>query len=516
MSIPPIILDGVPTCPAGYGLSPDGTQCLPITAPVSVTTTGLSLPEIDPVQAARLSARGVADSGLIERAIVAWASSAWNLIASLFALAATSFDLYFSALGKFFILAQGQRTAGYYELIAALMTDLLGIEVDGAQLFAEFKAKGRVASMTKVGGAFFNALASESAGIEQVDAGSAWKTSPGQGVGGLPVHDFQPGEGVKAAQAMLGFAMSFAVREGNTDALASLLNIHGWNLGEMFKDFAEDFSKSVGLSRLLRIAIRPLFQIMVALPLQYDLHRQYRPTLLGVTDAIRAWKIGAFSDADLAAEFQMHGFSDARIKAMTADKSKALSIHEYRTALAATGKTLPAGFMTEDIMAARLAVDQYDLPTVQGWNIVLDHDPARKLSLTYVDHYVFQFLTGHITTEGIKAFLDQAQSAAGVLLTAGEFAAMRALVDSVSANPVLRIRHLPYATLQLAYIDGTISLTELEDHLRLLGYAENDVTILVLETLFKAKHKETVAATKAAKKKPGASTPGSVLPGIGG
>jgi hypothetical protein len=516
MSIPPIILDGVPTCPQGYGLSPDGTQCLPITAPVSVTTTGLSLPEIDPVQAARLAARGTADSGIIERAIVALASSAWNLIGDLFALAADVYNTFLAQLAKFFLFAQGQRTEGYYQFIAALMTDLTGIEVDGAKLFRDFQTKGRVASMTSIGAALFNALASESAGEEQVTSGSAWKITPGAGLGGLPVHDFKAGEGVKAAQALLGFATSFAVREGNTDALASILNIHGWNLGEIFKDFAEDFSKSIGLSRLLRIAIRPLFQIMVALPLQYDLHRQYRPTLIGVTDALRAWKIGAFSAEDLAAELQMHGFSDARIKALTADKSKALSIHEYRTALAASGKTLPANFMTEDIMAARLAVDQYDLPTVQGWNIVLDHDPARKLSLTYVDHYVFQFLTGHITTEGIKAFLDQAQSAAGVLLTAGEFAAMRALVDSVSANPVLRIRHLPYATLQLAYIDGTISLTELEDHLRLLGYAEADITILTLETLFKAKQKEAAAAAKAAKKKPAASTPGSVLPGIGG
>src|SRR5438445_7338393 len=279
MSIPPVILNGVPIGSQGVGLSPDGTKCIPISPPISVDVAGVAAQEIDPTQAARLSSRGFAKGGLIERAVVAQASSAWNLIGGIFSLATDAYNLFFALAAKFFFFAQGQRTEGYYQFIAALMTDLTGIDVDGAKLFRDFQSKGRVASMTAIGAALFNALASESAGIEQADSGSAWKVSPGAGVGGLPVHDFKPGEGVKAAEAMLGFATSFAVREGNTDALAEFLNIKGWNFGAAFKDFAEDFSKSLGFSRLLRIAIRPLFQIMVALPLQYDLHREYRPTL---------------------------------------------------------------------------------------------------------------------------------------------------------------------------------------------------------------------------------------------
>lgn len=516
MSIPPIILNGQPTCPQGYGLSPDGSQCLPITPPLSVDVAGVAAQEIDPSQAARLGAAGYKASGIIERAVVAYATRAITIgkaiITGLFGL----YDWAISELGEVFAAAQAQNAPGFYKLAAALMADLTGFVVDGDKLVSTFTQEGRVAAMQYLGGQLFQGLASEFAGTAQKAEGSLFAVPTGGGIGGLPVKDYKAGDGVKAAEAFLGFATSFSVREGNADALADVLGTEVWEVGRVFKDFAEDFSKSVSLGRMMRVAISPLLKVMVADPLTYDLNTQYRPTLLGETDAIRAWKIGAFSDADLAAELQMHGYSDARINALTADKGKPLSIGDYRTAIAASGKTLPAGTMTEDIMASRLAVEQYDLPTIQGLNIVLDQEPARKLSLTYVEHYVFQFLTGHITEPAINSFLDQAQSAAGVLLTAGEFAALRALVASVAATPVLRVRHLPLATLQLAYIDGTITLDELETHLQLLGYSADDITILTLETLFKSKEKAAVAAAKAAKGKTGTATPGSALAGIGG
>ncbi len=509
MSIPPIIINGQPTCPEGYGLSPDGSQCLPISPPLSVNVAGVASQEIDPAQAARQSAAGYKASGIIERAVTAYATRAItigeSIIVGLFGL----YDWGISKLGELFAAAQAQNSSGFYALAAALMADLTGLEVDGEALYNRFAVQGRVAAMQYLGETLLQGIAAELAGVPQAGAGLLFKAPSGAGVGGLPVKTYAPGDGIKAAETFVGFATSFSVREGNADALSDVLGNDLWDVGRVFKDFAEDFSKSLGLGRMLRVAIRPLLQIMVALPLQYDLNTQYRPTLLDVSDAIRSWKIGAFSLDDLTAELQQHGYSDARIKALTADKAKPLSVGDYRIALAASGKTLPAGTMTTDMMAARLAVEQYDVPTIDGLNQVLDQDPARKLSLTYVEHYVFQFLTGHITADAINSFLEMAQAASGVLLTAGEFAALKQLVASVSSNSVLRVRHLPWFTLQLAYIDGSISLDELQTHLEELGYAADDVTILILETLFKAKKLQEAAALKAAKGKTGKPSAGS-------
>lgn len=498
MSIPPTIVNGQATCPSGYGLSPDGSECLPISAPISVDVLGTAAQELDPAAAALLSARGLAQSGLIERAFVAMFSTLATIAAPLVGFAASLFDTFLASLAGFFFDAQGQRNAGYYLLIAALFTDLTGIDVDGAKLYSEFQSKGRVATMRTLGGALFNTLASEFVGETQTDAGSAWKITPGSGLGGLPSHAFQPGEGVAAASAMLGYATSFAVREGNTDMLADFLP---WGMGRWFKDFGEDFSKSIGLGRLLRVALRPLMQVMVADPLQADLNTQYRPKLLSDAQAIKASRMGALSQEGLASELAMLGYSDARQIALQAQIDKGLSLGQLET-LRAHGDLSDADFAVE---LSRL---DYDPSRAQQIIRALDLQPARRLSLAYMDHYVLQYLEGKLTAQAIGSFLDGIGASGKFLVTPGELAGVRGLV-SLTSSTTLRPRHLSVLTLQQAYIDGTITLDEFNAHTAALGYSADDQTILELETLIKAKDKQAAAAAKAAKGKTGTPTPAS-------
>jgi len=98
--------------------------------------------------------------------------------------------------------------------------------------------------MQATGAAFVDLLASEFAGVTQTDEGGVFKVAKGTGIGGLPNVPLTPEGGMNAARAFLGFAMSFAVREGNTDFFASLIP---FGIGEGYKAFAEDLSKSLGL-----------------------------------------------------------------------------------------------------------------------------------------------------------------------------------------------------------------------------------------------------------------------------
>jgi hypothetical protein len=516
VSIPPIPINGVNTCPQGYALSPDGSECIPISPPISVDVTGVAAAEIDYVQQGLKSALGWLQSGTLEHLIVSALSSFGFIFQSLIAKAMSLYDSVLAALGVIFLGAQAQGTAGFYELAASLMSDLLGIEVDGAKLWADLQSKGRVAAMTDLGGALFQTLASEFAGEAQKQQGQRFIPTPGVGMGGLPVKNFGPGDGIAAAKSFIGFVTAFAIREGNTDVLRDLPIARQWGLLDTFKDFAEDFSKGLGLGRMMRVALRPLMQAMVALPLQNDLYAQYRPVLLGQTEALRAWKASQFTDDELAAELAMHGFSDRRIAALKIYEDRPLAFRYYQT-LRASRKVLPAMLqLTDDDISARLRTDNYDVPTSQSWMALEDIDPARRVSLLYVEHYVTLFLQGHITFDAITNFLKQAQSARGVLLTDGEWLALNDLVNSVSVNPVLRVRHLSFFSLQLAYIDGTITLDELETHLQQLGYSDSDITILTLETLFKSKERAAAAAAKAAKGKTGKATAGSALAGLGG
>lgn len=501
MSIPPIIIGGQPTCPDGYALSPDQTQCIPISPPIRVDVTGVASQEIDPANSARLSARGIRDSGLIERFVTALATTAITLGKDIITGISSFFDWSIAFVANLALSAQGQGTSGFYALSAALMTDLLGIEVDGDALYSKFVNGGRVEAMNYLGGTIFQALAAEFAGVHQRGKGNAFTFPIGSGMGGLPAVMPKPGDGIKAAETFLGFATSFAVREGNTDAFAEICENPIWNPVRALKDFGEDFSKSLGIGRLLRVAIRPLMQIMVAEPLTHDLNTQYRPTFLKPAEAVRAWASGFITLAEFQTEMAAAGYSDSRINALSWQHEKMPSVQELETLRA--GRAIDP--QDEKVWFHRLGYTDEVIALLQK---ARDLEPARKLSLRYLEHYLEQYLQGHLTQASVNSFLDAMAASNRVLVTPGELEAVRALV-ALTATATLRPRHLSLAQLQLGYIDGTITLQELEQHLTDIGYSADDVTTLGIETLIKARDKAATAAAKAAKKKTGTPKPGS-------
>lgn len=511
MSIPPSFYpDGTPYCPSGYGLSPDQTECIPITPPIKVDAPGVAAQEVDPSQFARQAAGGYKSSGIIGDFVARLFSWPIRQMTSLVSVATQTLDAVLASLSKLFFAAQAQRTPEYFALVAALLEDLLGIATDGRKLYDDFQAKGRLAAVEDIGAGLFNALASEFAHEKQADSGSAWKISPGTGIGGLPAQTLTPAGGVDAARALMGFAMSFAIREGNTDFLADLFPLPAFRA---FKDFAEDFSKSIGLGRLVRLGIRPLMQVMVAEPLQQALNFQYTPKILSVSELAFARNSGSLDDPTVFEEYAMNGYNQKRAEILSAHYGHHANVRDLWTLFAAQ-------VLTDTDLAGRLRVQGY---TEQGRIDVsraMEWEPARSVTAKYAEHYVTQFLEGHITAAAAKGFLDAltAQLSTGkVPLTSGEILHLRDLVDTIqAAGATLRPRHLSVAQLQLAYIDGTITLQDFEDHLAHIGYVPDDVTILTVETLIKAKDKAAAAAKKAAKGKIGTPTPGSAASPTGG
>src|SRR2546425_4922434 len=52
---------------------------------------------------------------------------------------------------------------------------------------------------------------------------------------------------------------------------------------EAIATLAKDLVAGMGLSRLARVALRPLAQTMIATPLEWKVHKEFRPTLLGAS-----------------------------------------------------------------------------------------------------------------------------------------------------------------------------------------------------------------------------------------
>lgn len=482
---------GIPQCPTGYHFDPvQGLCCPDISPPVNMQdptirslVTGLADREFDPAQYAKAAAQGLKDSGMFESWVVALLRAAIRLLAPLIEEAASLLDDVLTVLAEVFQAAQGQNSTGYYRLAGAMITDLTGVEADGDQLARDFQGGGRQAAMRGLGGSIFNTLASEFANETQATVGGVFQTPAGSGLAGLPGVTLSPEQGIAGAKAFLGYAAGFAIREGNTDMLAAYLP-HG--IGEMFKDFAEDFAKNLGIGRMARLVWKPLVSTLVATPAQQAMNIQYRPTLLDVAQAYRAWITGDFSPDDLARELSLHGLSQARGAALQWQHAKPLDPKSARV-LNATGQMDDNNFQiwmrrtghTDEVSALMQQAD--------------DMTPARDACLAAARHFAGQYLVGRITRIQYAGALDSIKNNmnGAPLLTAGEVQNLNLIPEIGSA--AIR-RHLSVAQLQREYIDGLMTLGEFSQAVSDLGYGADDVQLLEQELLISAKRASDRAA----------------------
>jgi len=493
--IPPLpdpLGTGIPQCPDGYTFDPVQGLCCPNAIPpvnvqdptIRATVSALADTEFDPAQAYKVGMQGVKDSGIIERIVVAFLRGAVKLLAPLIEEAASLVDDLLTVLAEAFQAAQGQHATGYYRLAATLMTDLMGISANGDSLVAAFQSGGRQNAMSQLGGDIYDVLASEFANITQTASDGSFTVAKGTGVAGLPAITLTPEQGVAGGKAFLGYAAGFSIREGNTDLLAAILP-HG--VGEIFKDFAEDFAKNLGIGRLARQVWKPLVTTMVGTPMQQALNLQYRPKLYDAGQACRAFVTGDLDAPGLARELSLQGYSDARQAGIFWQHVKGLDYAQLRD-LWAVGAIADSDLTT---WMQRIGHPS----TVQALMMqASDVAPARAACLATARHFAEMYLLGKITRVQFQGAVNSVQHKLDGtnLLTDGEVAALLSLPVIAGAAP---LHHLSIPMLFRNYEDGLITLTEFTDKVTALGYSADEVTVLEQELLISAKR----AADRAAK-----------------
>lgn len=456
---------------------------LPVNPPTTVNVGEVAAHEIDPKNFGELFAQGQANSGWIERlAIAIWLGLVKSLQTALSMLASV-LDTLLSSLGQFFLAAQANNTPGFYQLTADLITDLTGIEVDGGALFDKYQKRGRIAAMQATGGAFVDMLASEFAGVTQTESGGVFHVAPGSGIGGLPAKELTPEGGMNAARAFLGFAMSFAVREGNTDFFAELIP---FGIGHGFKAYAEDLSKSLGLGRLTRLALKPLFQNLVAIPMTWAFNKQYMPTLLGAHEAVRAFNSGLYTGEQLNEELMRHGFNQERRNALQAFHSKYPS--EADLFLLELAGQFPNSEHRNTLKRIGYNDDNIDLLLkAEGIHI------KRRLSLHIAETLIHHLLIGTIDLATYSAVLNR------FTFTDQERQDLTGFASELLQHPRKR---LTFAQMTTAFVDGVVAVDEVANYLHEEGYREDDIAILLQIDLLKLKdHQAKAAAAKAKKPK---------------
>jgi len=454
---------------------------------ISTVVTALADRAIDVRQVAKLGMEGVKDSGIIEHWITAALFAVIKMVRPIFEIAASGLDDLLAVATDVFTASQGLHSHGFYILSGHLMTDLLGVEVDGEKLWNDFKTGGRQAAMRDLGGALFNTLAGEFTGVVQTTAGGDFNMPRGKGIGGLPDVKLTPQGGLDGCRALIGYITSFAIREGNTDVLASLIP-KGY--GEFFKDFAEDFSKGLGIGRLLRPALKNLIAVTIANPMLQALNMQYRPTIFDAKQAHAAWVQQIISADQLKAILAMHGWNDSLMGELQWEHTAKPTRAELRDAHI-------LGIMPDFEYLTWMRRLGYTDDVTTTLDAMLDAVPLRMIALRTAEGWASNYLHGKITSVQYTGLIDSIRhTALGTpLLSDNEIAAFKNTPSFASATPK---RHLSVAQLNRHYEDGLITLQEYEAAVSALGYDVDAVTELVQELLLSAKRASDRAARAAA------------------
>lgn len=90
-------------------------------------------------------------------------------------------------------------------------------------------------------------------------------------------------------------------------------------------ELARELINNTGLSRLTRVALRPLAATCIATPMQWELNKRYRPVMLPAAAAIRHWLRGHLDAAELDEILAREGHGERAIEALMFDARKFLS-----------------------------------------------------------------------------------------------------------------------------------------------------------------------------------------------
>jgi hypothetical protein len=159
----------------------------------------------------------------------------------------------------------------------------------------------------------------------------------GKAIGGLLLgqleREFAPAGGgplvpnVAPAETFAGLAVNFGLASGIMGVLGGLVPLI--HLDEL-RELGEEVARNVGLGRLVRRALTPLIQIMVAQPLTWALNTKYLPTQFKETELVNPYLGTQLNHTQLYNAMHLLGYSDDKIQAFVQMHQKRLNPAEVK------------------------------------------------------------------------------------------------------------------------------------------------------------------------------------------
>jgi hypothetical protein len=191
-------------------------------------------------------------------------------------------------------------------MAAALLSDLLGIEVDGSDIPKGGSAGQQIQRAEAIGGKFID-LIEGALGGQPGDGGNA---------------------GAKAARAFSGFNISSAIGAG---MIGVITEIESLGFLKEWGELGEGVIRTLGLSRLSRRALAPLVNALITSPYTRFMNEKYRPEHLTVPEVLRAMLSGRMDESTATGHLAALGYSDDYITELRIQGQPAFSPVEVDT-----------------------------------------------------------------------------------------------------------------------------------------------------------------------------------------
>jgi hypothetical protein len=324
------------------------------------------------------------------------------------------------------------------------LNELLGSDLTADDFPGDEDVAGHVARAEKIGRLFLNQFKSEitsSNNVEDIDgeAGAA-----------------------KFAGMIVNFGVSTALL-----GLAGELSSAG-----LFKDFrliGEQVSSGLGLSKQMRLAIKPLLKTLVATPFQYDLNQQFHPQRFTTAEVVNPFAQTLMDHDLIVKDLELQGWEPARAEALIRLHAKRLTLADVElfdrygiTARDATLSLLKELGYLEDVAGA--AIQAEDLKRT---------DAVLK---TLVDAIETRVIDGQISVEEFSTLLDS--------LPLG-FYEKKFRLQTVQYKTKSPHKSLTIAEAQSAFEQGLWTLDELQAYFTKVGFSADDNAVITALTLIK-------------------------------
>jgi hypothetical protein len=325
-----------------------------------------------------------------------------------------------------------------------VLNELLGGDFNVGDFPGDEDFKGHVARAQVIGNLFidnFTASVTSTKNVEEID-------------------------GQAGAARFAGMIINFGVA-------TALLGLAGeLSSAGLFKDFrliGEQVSSGLGLSKQMRLMLKPIIKTLIATPFQYDLNQVYHPNRFTAAEVVNPFA-QTLIDHDLIVK-------DLELQGWSADRSEQLiKLHQKRLTVDEVETLVRWGHWTVDVATKYvrdLGWPEELVPTLLQLPELKRID-ARLIKL--IDELETRVADGHMTIDEFVAFIKT------LPFTEDERGVIQA-----TAQAKLRTPHksLTIAEIQSAFDEGLITLDDLDAYFVRLGLTSNDELVLRALTLLK-------------------------------